>query len=80
MISYPSITQHHTRRKAALSWSVLMREDGFGFGYVAQRSSENTIAMREGWVLISSDLTLREACQLRDDLRCGDMVIEDVAV
>ena len=57
-----------------------MREDGFGFGYVAQRSSENNTAMGEGWVLVSSDLTLREACQLRDDLRSGEVVIEDLAV
>lgn len=65
---------------SATNWSVLMKEDGFGFGYVAQPSRENNAAMREGWVLISSDLTLTEACQLRDDLRSGAMVIEDLAV
>lgn len=78
MISSPSLAQHHTRRQSALCWSVLMREDGFGFGYVAQRSSENNTAMRDGWVLISSDLTLSEACQLRDDLRSGEVALEEV--
>lgn len=65
-------------RSSATNWSVLMREDGFGFGYVAQRSSENNAAFREGWVLVSPDLTLTEACQLRDDLRSGEVVIEEV--
>jgi hypothetical protein len=62
------------------NWSVLMKEDGFGFGYVSQLSSENNVAMREGWVLISADLTLAEACQMRDDLRSGEVIIEDLAV
>lgn len=80
MISYPSLTQYHNRRKSALVWSVLMKEDCFGFGFVAQRSSENNAAMREGWVLISADLTITEACQMRDGLRSGEVIIEDLAV
>lgn len=61
------------------NWSVLMIEDGFGFGYIAQPSSENNAAMREGWVLISADLTLTEACEMRDGLRSGEVIIEDLA-
>jgi hypothetical protein len=64
---------------APLNWSVLMIEDGFGFGYVAQPSSENNVAMREGWVLISADLTMTEACEMRDGLRSGEVIIEDLA-
>lgn len=62
------------------NWSVLMKEDSFGFGFVAQPSRENNAAMREGWVLISADLTITEACQTRDDLRSGEVIIEDLAV
>jgi hypothetical protein len=68
-----------SRRQEATNWSVLMLEDGFGFGYVAQPSSENNTAMREGWVLISADLTLTEACEMRDGLRSGEVIIEDLA-
>lgn len=64
---------------APTNWSVLMIEDGFGFGYVAQPSSENNAAMREGWVLISADLTMTEACDMRDGLRSGEVIIEDLA-
>lgn len=63
---------------APTNWSVLMIEDSFGFGYVAQPSSENNAAMREGWVLISADLTMIEACQTRDGLRSGEIIIEDM--
>lgn len=62
-----------------LCYSVLMIEDGFGFGYIAQPTNCNHEAMNDGWVLLADSLTLQEACAMRDDLKSGAYTIEELA-
>ncbi len=63
-------------------YSVLTKRDEIGYGFQAQRSRYDAEAMRERpfrWVVIDTDLTAREAIDLRNGLRSGEIDILEYA-
>ena len=62
--------------KTLYGYSVLMIEDGLGYGYIAQPTTENRAAMHDGWVLIVDGLRIDEACRLRDTFKDEEFALE----
>lgn len=65
-------TKRNTRTKTRIpffGWSVLMIQDCFGYGFIAQPTAHNNEAMRDGWVLITDGLNRYEAANQRDNLK-----------
>ncbi len=75
------IAQRNTKRqsffnKTLYGYSVLMEEDGLGWGYHAQPTAYNSDAMDEGWTLITDGLRKDEADKMREDLRDMEYALE----
>lgn len=51
------------------TWSVLRKQDTFGFGYQAQDSQFDGIAIREGWELMFNGMPAELAIKFRDIYR-----------
>ena len=71
-------TQHVTNTE----YSVLMKRDPYGYGFQAQDSRYDGDAMRERpfrWVVIETGLSAREAYNLRNELRDGEIDILEYA-
>ena len=67
-------TQHVTNTE----YSVLMKRDELGYGFQAQRSRYDAEAVREWpfrWVVVATGLTAREAVELKEDLKAGNIDI-----
>jgi len=59
-------------------YAVVMVIDCFGTGFLVHHKDHVSTAMDDGWLLVSDELTQKEACQLREDLSLGHMTVEAV--
>jgi hypothetical protein len=67
------ITQPQTKN----NWSVITSSDG---GYVAQLSIANASARAEGWTVLHTNLTIEEACAIRDGLKHPVPTFDDLLI
>lgn len=62
----------------SFDYAVVMITDCLGVGFLVHHKDQVPAAMDDGWLLVSDELTQKEANQLREDLSLGHMSIEAV--